>query len=341
MTKISSIINSIYVIIISLGCAVLPILRYEKNDNSRHELAENKVKWVIAPKVVAYVLFFAIFLFCIIRFSIFGATFGMLYIVLRVIMAFESIKNIVSDIKSSKKSKYLTNGTCEAITIVVIAFLMINPMGLIIKIIDWKKESSCNLLVEFICMSGVIIILSFVIFFLMVTMVLVTKSVIKKNSEKNKKTNVDNVETYYNTVISWIDYHIHRKQFTQKWIEIKKKWDIIGVIFFLCDVVINILSYSLVLVLVFIFLIPTVLIRYIKLLFLKFYSWFDKLSERRLIRYSFRCSFIIAMVIFEIIARCERYTFSINSGMELYEFIASAIIIPLIISWISEIRLKQ
>lgn len=72
--------------------------------------------------------------------------------------------------------------------------------------------------------------------------------------------------------------------------------------------------------------------------FKKICNWFERVSERRLINLGFRSAFIVSITLVVIVNRYVPFLHDNDTTTGIMEYIASAIVIPVIFAWIIDYK---
>lgn len=84
-----------------------------------------------------------------------------------------------------------------------------------------------------------------------------------------------------------------------------------------------------------------ILVRMVKKTISKLVRWLLNLSDKRIVAISFRIAFIMALICIVILNRYQPIFKEQEASTAILEFLASAIIIPIVFEWINSIRNKK
>ncbi len=243
---------------------------------------------------------------------------------------------MVSNIVKGKASKML--GINEYVSLITLAFLVnyLNTFGILDKIIEYINCQANTILTDWMLLGVYVISITITIFFICSLSLQPLKIIIDRlnkffshfTSQKeplsfNKlKKQIDGTYSTKTWTTSLIEYSI--KQHSILWLAIPVTiiLDILRITTLLtCQLVISIIWYLI------------YIARSIGRIFSKTGRWVLSLSDRNVIAYSFRIAIILAFGCTVIINQYKPFLIN-HETTSVFEFISSAIIIPIILEWI-------
>lgn len=72
-----------------------------------------------------------------------------------------------------------------------------------------------------------------------------------------------------------------------------------------------------------------------------FSNWLSELSDKRIVAISFRIALILALICIVVLNRYQPIFRMQEANTSIFEFVASAIIIPIVFEWINSIKNNQ
>lgn len=337
-------INIIYLIVACTGGVVLPIIRpNEKEDatgyKGQKDSTESKTSKAVKDVSAAAVMGLVIALVLIVP----GINIPLILLFVRLSDSLDSIRQIVTDVKSFDTGYIVSKKTCDAILIVAITLSLLQPGELIIRAIEWRAAVEDSVFVDVCFVIVVSLLLSLMVFFIVIIIFLLIKTIIIDLNllKQKKKISTDNKKGVVRKAVGRvIGLYNNHSLLSEKNIEISKPLlNIIKVCLFIIDCIISFFSLVASICCVIIVILPSKILEHVKDFFHLISDRIYRVSEKKMISFTFRSSFIITVVMLEVMNRTGNIRYTIESGIELFEFMASAIVIPLILLWVAEVRI--
>lgn len=339
----------IYNIIILLSIIIYPFIIKKKGKIiDIEESTEYREKWKSVFNVIMIGLLLIIIVVLI--FFIFKKSLLWVLIPITVITVLEKLNeayaslSVMRETLRIKGNQDLSKRESDSIIILASALMMLN----IYKVPQKIVEETCNLqnaiLSDWVTIIITVLIVTLYVFLIGILGLIPIKAIIlllRKIKRKIKREKIRLIEKKYNAIrtklvkgnflsVIFVDWTLHKNPKARIW------WMALMILIPL-DLVLKLIGGIIFILLSIIVYVYYILLRVNKSLAL-FFDWFNTISERKVLNMIFRGAFIISVATIVMINRYTPLLRVYDATTGVLEFLASAIIIPLILSWIMEYK---
>lgn len=256
---------------------------------------------------------------------------------------------IIGGVVKASASGKLSTKERAAISVLAYALCIFGDLSIfedfIEKIYDYTNVYLSDMLVAliYILIFYLYIFFSCALFYsLTITLINILKSIYDKLLWKDK------IKIIGNYWVSKIDKPMTTKSVLIAAWEIISKWDqSINWIRYLLLPILFVMDIIIMFIVVLVSMINSsigyiwILVRMVKKTISKLVRWLLNLSDKRIVAISFRIAFIMALICIVILNRYQPIFKEQEASTAILEFLASAIIIPIVFEWINSIRNKK
>ena len=252
--------------------------------------------------------------------------------------------SVVHDTVNNDKEGQLSKRETDALIVLSSAICMFNIYGVPNKIIQFTMQISNEILSDWMTVIILVLIVTLYCFligvmiqFPLIGLVKLLEKVkgsipvdrLNKAKVKYRRIRTESIKYEFLSIrlIEWTLRHCRRTRIL---------W-ILLILITPIDILIKIFCISL----TFIMTIGTyvyILLKRLRNTFNKIRKWFERMSERKLINIIFRSAFIVSITIVVIVNRYAPFLRIEDTSTGILEFIASAIVIPMIFAWILDYK---
>lgn len=349
MENILEILLTIYSIVVFVAIIVYPFIVHterletkESNSPVKEEPWKRRLHMLLESLVIIVIIL--LFLFILKKKYVWLLVpITMLNLLERTNEVYASL-TIVKESINKKGSEALSKGETDAIIMLATALMMFNLLKIPQKILNYVMEISEGIISDWVATIVLAMIVTLYCFLIGVLLLIPIKGTIRLVRCIIPKMPLEKIRSI-GKVYEEIRYQLDSREFISvdfvEWTIKKKKAMRIMWFFLLILIPIDIFTK---IVGVILNIIMTVglyiyLIMYrIKNSIVCLVNWFEQISERKMINVIFRSAFILSISIIVIANRYNPFLHYDEAGTGVLEFIASAIVIPMIFTWIIDYK---
>lgn len=350
MTKYIENLLMIYGIVAPLAVVIYSFLVTSKEKIVENEENENlNKKWknianrIMIMLVVIVAFFFIIFLALKKQYVWIFIPFTILTILERTNEAYASL-TVIRETISSKGTESLSKRESDAIIMLAVALMMFNLYKVPQSILESAGNIKSGVLADAVTLIVLILIVTLYYFLIGVLLLITIKAVtilirwIKCKIKPNKlREFMNKYRSCMTGIVTWDFWSTNLIEWT---LQKKKIWRILWFLLFVVipfDIMYKILCVALSMFLTIGLYLFFILFRLNKSIS-HFFKWLDNVSDRKIINIIFRSAFVISVSSVVIVNRYEPFLRLNNASTGVAEFLASAIVIPLIFAWIIDYK---
>lgn len=357
LNVLKRIFNSLFIVFIflSFGIELKKVFLESPKENTAQDNESNTNDWKEKVKSITLLASIVIFVTVIIVIMIKARHLYWLIIIMGVPIYLEWIAGtyqsfvIIGGVVKASASGKLSTKERAAISVLAYALCIFGDLSIfedfIEKIYDYTNVYLSDMLVAliYILIFYLYIFFSCALFYsLTITLINILKSIYDKLLWKDK------IKIIGNYWVSKIDKPMTTKSVLIAAWEIISKWDqSINWIRYLLLPILFVMDIIIMFIVVLVSMINSsigyiwILVRMVKKTISKLVRWLLNLSDKRIVAISFRIAFIMALICIVILNRYQPIFKEQEASTAILEFLASAIIIPIVFEWINSIRNKK
>ena len=349
MEKFLKILLMIYSIVTSAAVMIYPFLVHGEEDKVEEKNnTTEKEKWekvfCAVMEGIFIVTVFILFLFILKKKYIWIFVPGTILILLERTNEVYSSLSILKETISSKETENLSKRETDAIIMLAVALMMFNLYNIPQKIIDFVIGLSQEILSDWITIIALVVLVTLYCFLIGVLVLIPIKGIICIIRKIKRKISLETMKKLKNVYMDF-KYKLVSREYISinfvAWTLKKKKvmrslW-ILLVFFIPIDIIKKIIGFSMNVIMtigVYVYLI----VRRINETILCLINWFEQISDRRVINVIFRSAFVLSVSLVVIVNRYDPFLHKNKASSGVLEFLASAIVIPMILTWIIDYK---
>ena len=338
----------IYNIVSCVAVILYPFLcpKVQKNENESKNVSEDTWKSRFSVFMLILVLIVG---FILLTYAVFNRiiwivipTVALVYLE-RTNQVYDSL-SVIRETINKKGLEALSKRETDAIIMLTTAIIMFNVYKVPQRLVRFLLKIPNEMVSDWATVFVLVFIVTIICFLIGVLLILPFKAIVKLTSwikPRTKKFQIKKIVEKYKTYqgkIVWDDFlSVQFIEWTLKKNSTMRVCWVLLVFIIPVDVCIKIVLIG-VGELSALIEYPIIIIRRICKTITRMVKWLKSVSDRKIINIIFRIAFVISVSLVVIVNRYDSFLHNIEAGTSIMEFIASAIVIPMILAWIIEYK---